>query len=635
MSIFEKYYIEHDKQYMISNIISHEAFDEFCEREFHGKERKYEKNFCFVQAGSRHGSDLHYEFHKGRVHLHIESYAWRGLRNYLRRLFPIAEVEPSLWCGRQDTCLTLNMDITSQADCLSAFRRIRNILEPHIQKYEDHEMPLVQTGHAGQTYIGLSSNILSVDQLLKLKGLNIPHYQRPYRWTERNVRQLLDDILISWQENRSLYRIGSVIAHDNEEEQTIDLVDGQQRITTMLLILKVLGENRDVQLRYAHNDSHNHIRENHKAIADWFDECVDVRLRESFKAYLLDRCEFVCITVKNCSEAFQMFESQNGRGKELEAYNLLKSYHIRAMEQNTQEEKIGCDIRWENAIQYDATPLILNDDNFDILKQLFSEQLFRSRRWSRGLVAPKFSKQDLDEFKGFTIDKNHQIKHPYQNPQLLQFLTAKFYQNTLKGTIATSNRFIGGDKDNISPFVNINQVIVNGKEFFDYVETYVEIYKQLFLSMNSYQLSDFKRFYYAYCLDYDCNTDQVEAMLRDQLSYSARGAARRTGDGYLRELYKSMVMVLFDRFGEKGLNMYYKTLYRLVYLTRITRSQVRRASVEDLASLGLKSVFQIISQAKTLTDLRELERISNTNLASSRLIDGLVPARIYNFIIKR
>jgi hypothetical protein len=57
--------------------------------------------------------------------------------------------------------------------------------------------------------------------------------------------------------------------------------------------------------------------------------------------------------------------------------------------------------------------------------------------------------------------------------------------------------------------------------------------------------------------------------------------------------------------------------------------------VEDLASLGLKSVFQIISQAKTLTDLRELERLTNTNLASSRLIDGLVPARIYNFIIKR
>lgn len=620
---------------MISNIISRESFEEFCEREFHGKERDYQQNFCYVQAGSRHGSDLHYELYKGKVHLHIEGRDWRGLRNYLRELFPIANVEPSMWNNRQDACLTLNMSVTTQEECMTAFKRLRSILEPHIQKYEDSSMPVAQTRNAGPVNIGLSSSILSVDQLLNLKGLKIPHYQRPYRWTERNVRQLLDDILISWQENRSLYRIGSVIAHDNEEEQTIDLVDGQQRITTMLLILRVLGDKRDVQLQYAHSDSHNHIRENHKVIADWMDECLDARFRESFKTYLLDRCEFVCITVKNCSEAFQMFESQNGRGKELEAYNLLKSYHIRAMEQNTREEKIDCDIRWESAIQYDATPLIMNDDNFDILKQLFGEQLFRSRRWSRGLVAPKFSKQDLDEFKGFTIDKNHPIKHPYQNPQLLQFLTAKFYQNTLKGTIATSNRFIGGDKDNISPFVNINQVIVNGKEFFDYVETYVEIYKQLFLSMNSYQLSDFKKFYYTHCLDYECKPEEVETLLKDQHSYCPRGAARRTGDGYLRELYKSMVMVLFDRFGEKGLNMYYRTLYRLVYLIRITRSQVRRASVEDLASLDLGNVFQIISQAKTLTDLRELERLSNANLANSKPNEGLVSPRVYNFIIKR
>ena len=41
----------------------------------------------------------------------------------------------------------------------------------------------------------------------------------------------------------------------------------------------------------------------------------------------------VCAELKVVAfnEAFQMFESQNGRGKELEAYNLLKAYHIRAM----------------------------------------------------------------------------------------------------------------------------------------------------------------------------------------------------------------------------------------------------------------------------------------------------------------
>lgn len=52
-------------------------------------------------------------------------------------------------------------------------------------------------------------------------------------------------------------------------------------------------------------------------------------------------CEFVVIKVKELAEAFQMFESQNGRGKDLEAYNLLKAYHIRAMENDSQSEKLN------------------------------------------------------------------------------------------------------------------------------------------------------------------------------------------------------------------------------------------------------------------------------------------------------
>ena len=47
-----------------------------------------------------------------------------------------------------------------------------------------------------------------------------------------------------------------------------------------------------------------------------------------------------------------MFESQNGRGKELEAYNLLKAYHIRAMSYSSQEDKILCDKRWEDATMH-------------------------------------------------------------------------------------------------------------------------------------------------------------------------------------------------------------------------------------------------------------------------------------------
>ena len=250
---------------------------------------------------------------------------------------------------------------------------------------------------------------------------------------------------------------------------------------------------------------------------------------------------------------------------------------------------------------YDATPTIDNDPNIDILRQIFDEQLYRGRIWSKGKEAHKFKKSDIDEFKGFTIDKNHSIDFPFQNPYLLQYLTAKFYNNILAGTTAVQTRFKNGDNENIDPFVNITQQIVNGKAFFDYVETYVEIYKQLFIHLKGYQLKEFKEFYYKYCLNYDGQLEDAES----NGCYKPIGYANRSGDSYLREAYKTTVLLLFDKFGERGLNKYYKVLYKLIYSERLINSQVRRDSVSKLPI----EYISIINQAQNLADLVDLEEM--------------------------
>lgn len=68
-------------------------------------------------------------------------------------------------------------------------------------------------------------------------------------------------------------------------------------------------------------------------------------------------------------------------------------------------------------------------------------------------------------------------------------------RNMNQGLFKIKGRFIHGDCDNINPFVSITQLILNGKSFFEYVETYVEIYKRLFVQLESSQLAEFKRFY--------------------------------------------------------------------------------------------------------------------------------------------
>lgn len=576
----------------MKDIVDKASFDAFCGIHFPGKTTKWGREYCFVKAGNILGNNLHYEFYKGKVHLHIEGREWKDISAFLASVNLPDSITPGTW-NHPNCSWTLDSVITDKASLFEAFIQIRDIMEPYLEEFD-----------SGLSH--MDAHVVTVSDLL-CSTLAIPEYQRPYRWEEKNVRQLLDDIFTSWEEEKSLYRIGSVILHRYRKDSgwVNDIVDGQQRITTILLILKALEHNAKTQLTYNHTDSYKNICLNYAYIKDWLRENVSGS-ETDFLKYLLDNCQFVQITVSDRSEAFQMFDSQNGRGRELEAYNLLKSYHIRAMDQNTHEEKIACDVRWEQAVQYDATPLVEGDANFDILKQIFAEQLYRSRLWTRGITAGEFTKKHLDEFKGFTIDKNNPIRYPYQNPQLLQYLTSRFYQNTLKGTIATANRMKGGDRDNVNPFASISQTIVNGKEFFDYVETYVEMYKTLFLQMGSYQLAEFKRFYYAFCLDYACDLANADNLRRADYSHFPKGAACRTGDGYLRELYKSLIMVLFDRFGEKGLEKYYKTLYRLVYHIRLTNSQVRYQTVSEM---GRSGYFQIICNAKELSDLRELDKM--------------------------
>lgn len=197
------------------------------------------------------------------------------------------------------------------------------------------------------------------------------------------------------EEGKSSYRIGSVIINSDQDKQYI--VDGQQRITTILLILKCLesniGETLRNTLHYNHLDSKNAIINNKNFINKWLHENIGNE-KMGFEKYILDFCEFVVIKVQDLSEAFQMFDSQNGRGKELEAYNLLKAYHIRAMETNSFEDKIDCDKTWEGAARYQSDKEDRGNYNTtDLLKQVINEHLYRSRLWSRKEPAFAFDKK--------------------------------------------------------------------------------------------------------------------------------------------------------------------------------------------------------------------------------------------------
>jgi hypothetical protein len=449
----------------------------------------------------------------------------------------------------------------------------------------------------------ITAEVKTVENVLKLE-LNIPEYQRPYRWHVKNVTILLDDIMKSWKDLKSAYRIGSLILHrDNEDGNNLKIVDGQQRITTLLLILHSLseeikpgkndkkwkiGEDLRSKLKYNHQDSVTNIRENKQTISKWIKNKLSDETIKEFYIYLIQKCEFVEIIVDDLSEAFQMFDSQNTRGRELEPYNLLKAYHIRAMETEPQGVKIKADRKWEHSTLFKKEIDNEKKPPIDILKQIFSEQLYRTRQWSRNIAAYGFDKNKIDEFKGFSTGK-YEEAFPYQNTLLLNHFSLKYLSSMGLMLNDEKKRSKNINNNDISNFTLINQQIINGKEFFEYIITYIEIYKELFIYLeNSQVLTDFKKFYEDYCLDYD--------------------GSSRTGDEYLKEVYKSAIFLLFDKFGEDIVNQYFKTLYAIIYRNRLERMQVKYNYIAK--DENIIKIFFLIERAKTPVDLLELESMA-------------------------
>lgn len=79
----------------------------------------------------------------------------------------------------------------------------------------------------------------------------IPSYQRPYVWDEEDVGKLFDDIRRSYQSQEAHYFVGSTLSavQSNGDTLVYELIDGQQRTTTMMLIsLAFKAENIDTPL---------------------------------------------------------------------------------------------------------------------------------------------------------------------------------------------------------------------------------------------------------------------------------------------------------------------------------------------------------------------------------------------------
>ncbi|TDJ82171.1 DUF262 domain-containing protein [Campylobacter volucris] len=224
-------------------------------------------------------------------------------------------------------------------------------------------------------------------------SLDIPDYQRPYTWEIEQVKILLKDINEQINKNDQKYLLGSLILHKNNENK-FNIVDGQQRLSTLALILKVLCKcNFLNNVKYSHNESKYHIKENYEYIKTYF-ESYSNKKREFLK-FLLKNIEFICVLAPSEDDAFLFFDSANSKGKALKSYDLIKAFHLYSLEKK-QGDMLGYYARKFENLAKDERKITI----------LFDELLAPARAWLKHKSINANDIKAYDEFcKEFFSDK--------------------------------------------------------------------------------------------------------------------------------------------------------------------------------------------------------------------------------------
>ena len=227
----------------------------------------------------------------------------------------------------------------------------------------------------------------------------IPFYQRPYAWTTEEVGELLDDLLFAVDKDADApYFLGSIvlIKGDGPDSQVID---GQQRLTTLTMLLCALRDLADdgavrvglngcirqerdvvrgmkevVRLRlrprdreFFHanvqnddgipkmmenapprsTDSQERIFENAKYLLGKLKE-LDQETLQRLIAYIIHHCYLVTVATADISSAYRIFSVMNDRGLALEPTDILKAEIVGEITTARQQEYSD---KWENIEQ--------------------------------------------------------------------------------------------------------------------------------------------------------------------------------------------------------------------------------------------------------------------------------------------
>ena len=305
-------------------------------------------------------------------------------------------------------------------------------------------------------------------QLLKIFSsdfeYHIPAYQRPYAWTVEETDTLFEDLygFFTSENEDENYFLGSIVLIKENTNRRADVIDGQQRLTTLTILFSVLAENLTdpkrksscmkrlqeegdelagiaslprVFLRewdqaffnkYIQNvnlselfkidpatldtEAKKHIQENCKALYEKFNDTFQGNEDElvKFSGFLLNRCYLVVVSTPSQASAFRVFSVMNSRGLNLLPTDIIKSETIGKLPEDLQQAYTD---KWED---------LENQVGRDGFNEVFTH--------TRTIFTMEKAKKNLlDEFRSFVVPATtpRTLIDDYLEPYTLAYMKLK------------------------------------------------------------------------------------------------------------------------------------------------------------------------------------------------------------------
>lgn len=404
------------------------------------------------------------------------------------------------------------------------------------------------------------AKILSVEELLKL-NLVIPSYQRPYKWTEKNIRELILDIQKGLEDANKYpnfkYRVGTVILYQENDTKPYEIVDGQQRILSFLLLKLCLSPGFTCSLlsaTFSDKVTLGNLHSNSDRIREWCSS-VDDGVKEAFDKALSEVLEVVVLTVNELSEAFQLFDSQNTRGRELYPHDLLKAYHLREIHD-----------------KYDMQRAVLKWESKDpkAIRELFDNYLFPLWNWSKRRKSSRFTAAEIDLYKGIEESSGYTYAR-------------------------RANKAM--------PYFLLSEPLISGGDFFEMVDHYMQMLHSI-----KQELIDNPDFARIKDLLIDDKSKVGKIKTPTDLDKACKSSS--TGMNHARNLFFCALLCYYDRFHNFDL-MAVKKLFTWAMMLRVDMNHLGFDSVNRYA-IGLgdndkytnsEPVISLISSARRHTEI--------------------------------